>query len=385
MLGIGLMSGTSADGIDVAIAEIVPEDSKIRVSLKGFRCIPYSPDIRDYIFALFDVSAARITDLAAMNFLLGEVYADAILQTVAGAGLTLKDISFIGSHGQTVYHQPCLEEYGGRPIRSTLQIGEAAVMAERTGLPVVSDFRVRDLAAGGQGAPLVAYVDALLFAEEDVDVIAANIGGIANITVLPSRRSGRAPFAFDTGPGNMLIDALMMRLTQGRETFDQSGRVAKSGEIHPEYLRRWLKLSYFAQCPPKSTGREQFGGDFADEWWRDWRESGNSMNDMMATATEFTVQTFVRSVSRFVLPDYPVKKLWVSGGGAHNLSIMEGIERNLPGVVVLHQDQSGIPADAKEAVAFAVLGYQTLHRQPNNLPSATGAQHSVVMGKISWP
>jgi anhydro-N-acetylmuramic acid kinase len=391
VLAVGLMSGTSVDGIDVAVVALNGAPPQLQVRLRHFETVPFSEEVRERIFALFQPETATLADLSQMNFLLGEVFADAVLQTLHRAGIACEEIAFVASHGQTVWHSPVPELIGGYPVASTLQIGEASVIAERTGIPTISDFRVRDVAAGGQGAPLVPFVDRLLFAQPGQGRILANIGGIANLTVLPAAPSTAdvepadvRVMAFDTGPGNMILDGLVQKATNGALAYDKDGALARAGQVREDFLARWLSLPYFAELPPKSTGRELFGAACVEAWWQEGREHGLPPEDLIATATEFTVRTFVEAVQRFVLPHYDIAELVIGGGGAYNPQLLGGIRRGLPDLQVVTQETTGIPSDAKEAVAFAVLGYECFHRRPNNLPSATGAKRPVVLGKIVW-
>ncbi|PWK15628.1 anhydro-N-acetylmuramic acid kinase [Tumebacillus permanentifrigoris] len=381
---IGLMSGTSVDGVDVAITTISGEPPHVSVQLDYFETVPFSAEVRTRIFRLFEQSVTA-AEVSQMNVLLGHVFADAVLQVVNNAGVDITNVMFISSHGQTVYHHPIAEEIAGYAVTSTLQIGEAAVIVEKTGRPVVADFRVRDMAAGGQGAPLVPFVDALLFAHPERGRILANVGGIANLTVLPRGAAAEQTLAFDTGPGNMIIDGLVTRFTDGRLRYDEDGRMASAGQVLEDYLATWLRMPFFQAQPPKSTGRELFGEQMVEQWWRDAQEQGFAPEDVIATATAFTVRSFARAIQAFVLPHHAIDEMIVGGGGSYNPVMLDGLRRELPALTVLTQDQAtGIPSSAKEAVAFAVLGYETYYRRPSNLPAATGAKRPVVLGKITW-
>lgn len=380
---VGLMSGTSVDGIDVAVVEITGAPPELAVQVRHFETVPFSDEVRRRIFRLFDPEQATVPELSTMNFLLGHVFADATLLALRHAGISPQEVTLIASHGQTIYHSPVPEPIDGYEITSTLQIGEASVIAEKTGITTVSDFRVRDLAAGGQGAPLVPFVDKLLFTAADRGRIAVNIGGIANLTVLPAGGVSE-PLGFDTGPGNMIIDGLVQKITDGAEHFDRDGQLAKAGRVNEALLAKWMELPYFAAAPPKSTGRELFGAQCVEAWWREGQAAAIAPEDLVRTATEFTARTFADAVKRFVLPRYEVSELFVGGGGAYNPVLMDSIRQLLPGLTIEQQEVTGIPSDAKEAVCFAVLGYECYHHRPNNLPSATGAQRPVVMGKVVW-
>lgn len=382
-LCIGIMSGTSGDGVDIAIVDIGGMPPDLSIDVVHFETVPFLPEVRTEIFKLFDYQKATLLDVSRMNFVLGHVFADAVEQTVLNANLEMDDILLISSHGQTVYHGPDAELVCGVSTPSLLQLGEAAVIAERTGRPVVADFRVRDMAAGGQGAPLVPFFDSLLYSSPSEGTIAANIGGIANITVLPATETVGEVIAFDTGPGNMIVDGLVHKATRGAMTYDQDGAMAQRGQVDEALLQHWMSMEYFRRKPPKSTGRELFGDQVVEQWWEEGNKSGLSPESIVATATEFTVRSFCQAISNFVLPNHSISRLIVGGGGAHNRTMMSKIQRRLPDIRILTQDETGIPGDAKESVAFAVLGYERWHGRPNNLASATGAVHSVCMGKVT--
>lgn len=349
----GIMSGTSLDGIDVAIVEFPP------VRTIGFQFTPYSSAVRERILGVSN-TATTTAAIARLHFKLAELYARAVNRAVRRFG----PVSLIGCHGQTIYHE-------GRC--ATLQLGSPAVLAERTGVPVVSDFRARDIAAGGQGAPLVPYVDALLFRHPTRTRIALNIGGIANLTVVPPRGE---VIAFDTGPGNMVIDALARAHSKGRLTYDRGGRIAASGRVDRALLRRLLLDPYYRRRPPKSAGREQYGAEFVA-----WLEkSGLPLPDLIATATVLTAAGIAQGVRLCrALP----ADLIVSGGGVHNPQIMAHIAALLPECAISTSTDHGIDADAKEAIAFAILAHETWRRTPSNLPAATGAGHAVVLGSVT--
>ncbi len=351
------MSGTSLDGIDVAIVEIAGRG----IETIGFESTPYSASLRDRLLACAESGGARA--ISQLNFELAELYGKAAMRAIARFGA----VELIGCHGQTVYHA------GGR---YTLQLGEAAVIAERAGVPVVSNFRARDIAAGGQGAPLVPYVDYLLFRDTTRTRIALNIGGIANITVIPPRAAPEQVIAYDTGPGNMVIDALAQKFTQGKLRYDRGGKIAASGKPDLPLLNALLKDAYYRRQPPKSAGREEYGEDFVERI----RRSGVSALDQVATATALTARTIALAVRRH---QAGATDLIVSGGGVHNPQIMAHLAGYLPGVGISTSSEHGVDADAKEAVAFAVLAHATWKRRPGNLPSATGASRPVILGDIT--
>ena len=350
----GVMSGTSLDGIDVAIVEIRGR----RIKTIGFQSTPYPRAVRDAL--LKPLGAAGISRL---NVQLGELYARAVLRATGRFGA----VELIGCHGQTIFHE------GGS---HTLQIGEPAVLAERTGVPVVSSFRARDIAAGGQGAPLVPFVDYLLFRDARRTRIALNIGGIANITVIPPRATSEDVVAFDTGPGNMVIDALAQEYTSGKQNYDRNGKIAESGKVNRRLLRELLRDRYYRRPAPKSAGREQYGSEFVMRLKR----SKLPLQDLIATATVLTAATIaaaVRGVTR------APADLIASGGGVHNPGIMGHLTALLPEFTVATTTSFGIDPDAKEAIAFAVMAEQTWARKPANLPSATGATHPVILGNLT--
>lgn len=374
----GLMSGTSLDGIDVAIVDIEGRGWGQRIRTVAFQTTPYPERVRQAILGVSN-TRTHTAAIARLNFLLGELYAEALIRTARKSGVPLDSIQLIGSHGQTIYHQGVPARFLGRPIASTLQIGEAAVLAERTGIPVVADFRPRDMAAGGRGAPLVPYVDYLLFRHPKLGRVALNIGGIANLTAIPAGGRPEDVIAFDTGPGNMVIDALAQRYTRGRWKCDRDGRLARRGRLNRALLHRLLSAPYYRQPPPKSAGREQYGAEFLRRLLR----SRVRPHDLIATATVLTAATIAIGIERFVRPRMRVDDVIVSGGGAHNPQILGQLAALLPGVNLISSGDLGVDVDAKEAIAFAVLAYQSWHGHPANLPAATGARRPVVLGKLS--
>jgi anhydro-N-acetylmuramic acid kinase len=344
----GLISGTSADGIDVAIVDI-----KEGIQVVATKTVPYPPKVRETILTVSDPAT-----ISRLNFLLGELFAEAVRES----GVPLETIDLIGSHGQTIYHEGEPADFLGHKIASTLQIGEAAVIAARTGIETIADFRTADIAAGGKGAPLVPFLDYQLFRHPQISRVALNIGGIANITIIPASAQLEDVIAFDTGPGNMVIDALA-------PPFDRDGARARAGRVDETLLSQLLADPYYGQDPPKSCGREQYGVDFV-------RRTGIDV----ATATELTARTIALGVDRY--PE--TQEVIASGGGVHNGYLMERLRAFLKPRVTTTAE-FGIDVDAKEAVLFALLAYETYNRRPGNLPSATGARKPMVLGKISPP
>ncbi len=380
---IGLMSGTSVDGIDAAIVEISGNGLETEVDLIAFETFPFPSGVPQRILALCQPDTGRVDDICEMNFYIGHLFAEAVKHILQKSGMRASDIDLIGSHGQTIHHLP--KEANATHYPSTLQISEPAVIAHETGIPTIADFRVADMAAGGQGAPLVSYIDYLLFHNKTKTVGLLNIGGIANLTVLPANGTFDSVCAADTGPGNMCIDAVITEITQGMERYDKAGQRAAQGTPHQPIIDEWLKHPFFDQSPPKTTGREMFGHTYAMECLAACREHELSDNDCLATLTELTVQTIVDYIERFITGQSPIDVLYVSGGGVHNRTIMRRLGEQLPNTAVEPVDNSGISADAKEAMAFAILANETLHGNAGNLPSATGASVRKVLGKFVCP
>ena len=383
MIVVGLMSGTSADGVDAAVLRLDGAPPHVDWKLLAHVNVPHPQEMRLEIFACFRPETGSVDRICRLNFALGEAFAKAALQAIAAAGLTPAEVDLIGSHGQTLWHIPP----GSDDTPSTLQIGEAAVIAERTGLPVVSNFRTRDMAAGGQGAPLVPLVDWLLFSHPTLRRAAQNIGGIGNVTYIPPSPTGRGAgsdgvFAFDTGPGNMLIDDAARRATNGQLTYDKDGVLAVQGKIDKALLKDLLADAYFSASPPKTTGREHFGVQFGEQIWRDATRGGLPARDILATLTAFTAESIACAYRDF-LPVFPDEVI-LSGGGAYNLTLKAMLAERLAPARLLTSDEIGIPVEAKESLAFAILAYETWHKRPGNLPAATGAGHPVILGTITF-
>jgi anhydro-N-acetylmuramic acid kinase len=378
VLALGIMSGTSADGIDVALVRIARRGPV----LENFAALPYPAEVRKAVLQLGEGRATTTGEISQLNFLLGEVFAQAALAACRQFRVRTARISVIGSHGQTVFHQgepvKCLD---GK-ISSTLQIGEPSVIAARTGITTVGDFRPADIAAGGQGAPLVPFVDYMLYRDRRMGRAALNIGGIANVTAIPKAAELGDVFAFDTGPGNMVIDALVRHFTQGRKTLDRDALIAKRGLLLPGVLDGLLRDPYFLRPPPKTAGREQYGETYVRGLLSNHDVRPARAENVIRTVTILTALSIVDAMRRHVLPRAKVSELIVSGGGAHNPLLMEQIAAGLAGIRLRKSDELGVPGDAKEAFAFALLGYETLRRRPSNVPGATGATRAVILGKV---
>ena len=380
-LVIGFMSGTSADGVDAALVRITGFGTQMRAEQLGFRFVPFSDEVRAEILRLAGGGPASAADFCRMNFLLGELFCEAGEALCAQTGTKLSDIDLIGSHGQTFWHIPEKEEYLSRTFTSTFQLGEEAVLAERFGCPVVGNFRVRDVAAGGLGAPLVPYTEFLLYRSETEHTALQNIGGIGNITLLPAGCALSDVTAFDTGPGNMLIDAAIARITNGEKRYDATGAMAASGRVSEALLAQLMRDPYLSRRPPKTTGREHYGAAFVDGIFAAANERKLSDADILATVTDFTAQTIAAAIRDFcaVRP----ARLIVGGGGSRNGTLMADIAAALPDVCVLTNEDLGFDGDAKEAVAFAVLANEAIFARCSNAPGATGARHGAVLGKIT--
>ena len=389
---IGLMSGTSADGIDAALVEVAGNGMDTCVQLLGFHFAPFSSELREQVFELFVPKTGSVDKICQLNFLLGELFADAALAVIKNAGLSPSDIHLIASHGQTIYHLPpsyfsakkCVrtEQAVSLSIPSTLQIGEPAVIANKTGIPTIADFRVADVAVGGEGAPLVPYADFLLFRDERKTRALHNLGGISNVTIIPANADRDDVLAFDTGPGNMLIDTAIALLTQGQCKYDSNGRFAAAGQIHERLLDELMGHPFILAAPPKTTGRETFGAKYTLEVIQMAKSQNIADVDILATLTEFTAKSIYDNYARFVLARYDVAEIILSGGGVHNTTLMKQLQKYFEPIPLVTSDDYGIPGDAKEAIAFAILANETLAHHAGNIPQATGARRPVILGKI---
>jgi len=379
----GIMSGTSADGIDVAVVRIAPGKLRPRVTLLAHEGFAFPAALRRAVLAAMNASATSTAELARLNWRLGLAYAEAVEASRQRHAVSL---DLIGCHGQTLYHQPRAESYVGRRFACTWQLGEAAVIAAAIGVPVVSNFRPADMLAGGQGAPLVPLLDYVLFADAKRGRVLQNIGGIANLTAIPAGATADAVIAFDTGPGNMVIDWLAQELFNRK--YDRNGNIAAHGTVIAPVLTEALRNSYFKQKPPRTAGREQFGRAYAAEFLAACQRQSNRPEDALATATALTAETIARSYKAYIqrgmrgaAVDYIV-----SGGGARNATLMAMLAQRLEplGCVLAASEEFGLPAEAKEAAAFALLAWQTWHHLPGNLPRATGAARQAILGQVTY-
>jgi anhydro-N-acetylmuramic acid kinase len=381
---IGLSSGTSVDGIDAALTEIRGGGSRARIQLVAYRTMAYPRGVRERVLALQAPSGRPIEELSRLNAYLGELFADAARRIATAARVPLKRVALIGSHGQTVAHQPVPVREGRFRVASTLQIGEPSVIAERTGVTTIADFRPRDIAAGGQGAPVTPLIHHYCFTHPRRNRLVVNLGGITNITWLPAGpRAGGVSrvVAFDTGPGNMLIDGLMERVTRGREVMDRSGRTAATGTVADALLRTLLRHPFLRRHPPKTTGRETFGADLVERIVRDAVRARIKPRDAVATVTAFTARSIAQAYGSFLRPSGRVHDVIVGGGGVYNATLMAQLRRAFGPTPVESMAAHGVEPKAIEAMAFALLAYLAARGEPNNVPSATGAKRAVVMGK----
>jgi anhydro-N-acetylmuramic acid kinase len=379
----GIMSGTSADGIDVAVVGIAPGKLRPELKLLAHEGFVFPAPLRRAVLAAMNAASISTAELARLHWRLGLAYAEAVSATVKRHATKL---DLIGCHGQTLYHQPCAESYAGRRFSCTWQLGEAAVIAAATGVHVVSNFRPADMLAGGQGAPLVPLLDYVLFADRKRGRVLQNIGGIANLTAIPPGAKPDAVVAFDTGPGNMVIDALAQQLFN--KQFDRNGGIAARGCVLEPVLAKALGNPYFKQKPPRTTGREQFGREYAAKFLAACRRQSSRPEDALATATALTAETIAQCYKSFVwrgMRGCEVDYI-VSGGGARNATLMAMLAAKLEpmGCELVASEEFGLPAEAKEAAAFALLAWQTWHHLPGNVPRATGAAHPAILGQVTY-
>ena len=381
-LVLGLISGTSADGITGALVRIAGgAQDHPDVTLLGWATVPYPPDVQRRLHDVF-IEPSTLQQVAGLNVVLGELFADAAVAAARAGGVELDAVDLIASHGQTVAHVGRRDPADPLSRATTLQLGEAAVIAERTGLPVIADFRTADMAAGGVGAPFVPYADVLLLGGP-AGRIALNLGGISNLTVLPAGAGVEDVYAFDCGPANMVIDGLVRHFSGGAEAYDRDGARAARGQVNVGLLREMLAHPFIAAPPPKAAGHEQFGRAFLRDVLAAW--GALRPDDLVATATAFAADAVAANISRYVLPRHAIDEVVASGGGVRNPALMRRLAEALAPLPVRRIDDFGIPSEAKEALAFALIGHATLMGHPANLPRVTGARHEALLGKLTYP
>ncbi|MGC2705984.1 MAG: anhydro-N-acetylmuramic acid kinase [Candidatus Acidiferrales bacterium] len=383
MLVMGMMSGTSADGIDAALVRISGAPPSLSAKFERHLHARFPARVRQAVLRLANGGATTTAEVSQLNFLLGEEFARAALGACERWRLPLAKLELIGSHGQTIYHQGAASRFlGARRVASTLQIGEPGIIAARTGVTTIGDFRPADMAAGGQGAPLVPFVDYLLYRHRKLGRVALNIGGIANVTLIPAGASVEDVLAFDTGPGNMVIDALVSNTSGGRKAFDDDARIGLRGRVIRPLLEEMLRHRYLRQAPPKTAGREQFGQEYARKLLEWAKKRRARPEDLVRTVTIFTALSIADAFRRFIFPRAHVNELIVAGGGTKNPLLMAQLGAALPGIEIVGSARFGVPAEAKEAFAFAILAYEAFHGRANNLPAATGAKRPAILGKL---
>ena len=380
----GLMSGTSLDGVDVVLAYLDGSGKDIRTEILAFDMVPYPADLVRRLMANSIPNTSSVKDISQLNVRLAHVYADAVKRVAGEAGIAVDSIDLIGSHGQTIHHVPVAEDVAGQEITSTLQIGDPSVLANLTNIPVVGDFRLADMALGGQGAPLVPYFDYIQFSSDDETRALLNLGGIANITVLPRGGSASDVIAFDTGPANMVIDGLAQEFLN--QPFDRGGAFAASGSVDDDFLADLLMQdTYLSVAPPKSTGREHYNPTYVRALLEQGRSRNLSDRDIMATASTFTAYAVYQAYARFIRDNHTADVLIVAGGGRHNDFIMSKLRASFAPIEVVPIDDFGMQADLKEALCFAVLAHETANGVPTSMPSVTGASRPAILGKLCYP
>lgn len=376
MYVVGLMSGTSLDGIDAALVEIDNFGKKTKIKLIEFITTSIPLDVKDEIKRACSEEQSSVDLICSLNFKLGYLFAEATKNVCNKAGITLENLDFIASHGQTIYHLPKSRDSF---IPSTLQIGEPAIIAYETGVKVVSNFRVMDMASGGEGAPLVPYSEYIIYGSDEENIALQNIGGIGNVTVIPKGGDINSIFAFDTGPGNMIIDEVCQKLF--KLNYDEDGKIAANGEIQNDILDDLMSHSYINAFPPKTTGREEFGQQFVDKLLKKY--NNKKPEDILSTVTMFTAKSIAVNYKNFIMNKVNLNKVIIGGGGAHNKTLLSYLKNELPNVSIVTQDDIGLSSDAKEAIAFVILGNETLNNNFSNVPSATGAKEKVILGNIT--
>ncbi|WP_274309717.1 anhydro-N-acetylmuramic acid kinase [Solibacillus daqui] len=379
MYAIGVMSGTSLDGLDIVCIDLHVYEQQQSIQLIASKTVDYDVTFKNQLSEQCHNNSATLANITMMNAYLGKFIGEQVVQFLHENKISPQKVAFISSHGQTIFHEPL----GGElefEIPSTLQIGDISYISEVTRLPVVGDFRTGDMAAGGQGAPLLSYFDANFLHAADVGRAIQNIGGIGNVTYVPSDKQ-QAVISFDTGPGNVLIDSTIQKLTDGQKKFDHHGEMASEGNIYYEAIQEWMNHSYYSIPLPKTTGRELYTVSYVNDLIE--KLHGASLEDMLATLTAYTVETIKHSYEKY-LPLNQIDEIYINGGGSLNAFMMTLLAQAFPTKKVLPLEVLGVPAVWKEAIAFALFGYQTMLGLPNQLPSATGATREIVMGKVAY-
>ncbi len=378
LLIVGLMSGTSLDGIDAALIKVDGYGSKTKLEILETNELPFNSRMKEKLLQASNKDTSNVEQLCSLNFEISYLYAEAVKKVCNKANLPLSKLDLIGSHGQTLYHMP---KGNNDLVRSTLQIGDASVLAYETNTMVISNFRSMDIAAGGEGAPLIPYIDYLLFHNEERGRVLQNIGGIGNVTVVPANSTLNKIIAFDTGPGNMIIDAICKERLN--VNFDKDGEIASRGVVNKDLIEKWLTHPFFRKQPPKSTGREDFGVQYANEILKE--NHSMSTEDIVATVTYLSACSIANAYKHFILPYYQIDEVLVSGGGANNKTMLQMLQELLPELNVTTTYRLGISEDYKEAIGFALLANETYHKQYANVPSATGAREAVILGQFTLP
>lgn len=381
-LVVGLVSGTSVDGIDAALVRIAGDPLAPDIELLSFREMPFTPEVRAAVFKAFRPETSGVDELCRLNYVLGHLFADAAIGVIEESGFSTEDVDVIGFAGQTVYHIPERENVLGVVTGSTMQLGEATVVAERTKTLTVAELYTRDIAAGGKGAPLSPFGDFVMFRNQGKAMAIHNVGGIANVTAFPANARPEQVIGFDTGPGNMVIDAMVRHVTKGARQYDRDGLLAARGRVHEGLLAELMDDAYFTEAPPKATGRERYGEQYAKHVLTLAEKHGVAGEDLVATATALTAASIALNYERFVLPRIPVTEIVVAGGGAFNPTLLRFLQERLPHIAVRTFEDYGYSSKAREAMTFALIANATVAGVPNNLPSVTGAERPVVLGKL---
>jgi len=377
---IGLMSGTSADGVSAVLVEIKGNWLNTKFKIIGYKTYPYLNEIRERIFELFNPQTSTVEKICVMNFIIGKIFAEAAIRITEENNMDISEIDFIASHGQTIQHIPKKTKIGRYEVKSTLQIGEPSIIAEETGVLTIADFRPKDIAVNGEGAPLSAYADYIIFRSSKTSRAIQNIGGIANVTYIPKNASINDVIAFDTGPGNILIDHFVNYITNGKISYDPNGEIAAKGKVSTKLLEWLMQHPYLKRKPPKTTGREEFGIKFAEKILEKALELKVENEDLIATLTKYTAKTIAESYKKY-LPQTPSEMI-IGGGGSYNKTLIKMIREELDEIKIRFHEEFGIPAQAKEPLLMVILANEVIHGHFNNLPSATGASRKVIMGKI---